>query len=173
MNPPVLRDADIDDIPALADLGRTSFVAKFGHLYDPVDLNTFLDTTFSDAVIAAELANPDRLYRIADIDGQLAAYCKLGLSCPFPEHAHGARTIELKQLYTDAGMTGRGLGAMLMDWTMAEAAARGADEIQLSVWSENTDAQRFYSRYGFARVADVHFWVGNHRDDEFLFAKMI
>ena len=61
----------------------------------------------------------------------------------------------------------------LMDWALAEAGALGADEIQLSVWSGNTDAQRFYQRYGFARVADTHFWVGEQCDEEFLFARMI
>jgi ribosomal protein S18 acetylase RimI-like enzyme len=41
--------------------------------------------------------------------------------------------------------------------------------MQLSVYSENLGAQRFYQRYGFEHVADIDFWVGNHRDDEFLY----
>ena len=49
----------------------------------------------------------------------------------------------------------------------------GADEMQLSVWSGNHGAQRFYARYGFEKVADVHFWVGAHRDDEFLLSLML
>ncbi|MEC8178679.1 MAG: GNAT family N-acetyltransferase, partial [Pseudomonadota bacterium] len=61
------------------------------------------------------------------------------------------------------------IGAALMDWAMAEARERGHDAVQLSVWSENFGAQRFYQRYGFAKIADIDFWVGNHRDDEFLY----
>ena len=53
---------------------------------------------------------------------------------------------------------------------MAEARAYQADAIQLSVWSGNTDAQRFYARYGFAKAADIEFWVGEQCDEEFLFA---
>ena len=60
-----------------------------------------------------------------------------------------------------------------MDWVLADARTEGADEIQLSVFSGNTDAQRFYHRYGFAKVADIHFMVGEQRDEEFLFARMI
>jgi ribosomal protein S18 acetylase RimI-like enzyme len=56
-----------------------------------------------------------------------------------------------------------------MDWAMVEARAYGADAIQLSVWSGNTDAQRFYARYGFVKVADIEFWVGEQCDEEFLF----
>jgi ribosomal protein S18 acetylase RimI-like enzyme len=56
-----------------------------------------------------------------------------------------------------------------MDWAIAEARAWGADALQLSVFSENFGAQRFYQRYGFEHVADIDFWVGNHRDDEVLY----
>ena len=34
-------------------------------------------------------------------------------------------------------------------------------------------AHRFYERYGFAKVADITFQVGDHIDPEFLFARMI
>ncbi len=168
-----LRPATAADVPALAALGRDSFVAKFGHMYRPEDLAFYLAATFSHEAIAAEVANPDRLYRLADLDGKLGGYCKLGLICGFPDHARGQNVIELKQLYTDPAMTGQGLGAALMDWALAVAQQRGADEMQLSVFSGNDGAQRFYARYGFAKVADIHFWVGEQRDDEFLFARML
>lgn len=168
-----LRAATSADTAALAKLGSDSFVAKFGALYQPNDLASFLEEAFSHAAIAAELANPQRLYCLAEVAGALAGYCKLGLACCFPEHARGARVIELKQLYTDPALTGRGIGALLMDWALAEAASRGADEMQLSVWSGNHGAQRFYARYGFEKVADVDFWVGAQRDDEFLLARLI
>ncbi len=169
----VLRPAEQNDIPALSRLCIDSFTAKFGHLYQRRDLTAFLDETYSPKAIDAELANPDRLFHLAEQRGALAAYCKLSLVCGFPEHARGAHVIELKQLYTDPALTGQGIGAALMDWALAEARARGADEMQLSVWSGNQGAQRFYARYGFVKVADVHFWVGAQRDDEFLLSRLL
>ena len=168
-----LRAATAADVPALADLGRESFVTKFGSLYRQDDLDTFLEQAFSPAAIARELADPDRLYRLAEADGQLRGYCKLALACGWPDHARGRHAIELKQLYTAPGLTGLGIGKRLLDWALAEAEARGADEMQLSVWSGNHDAQRFYARHGFAKVADIHFMVGKQRDEEFLFARML
>ena len=169
----ILRAALPADAPALAALGRDSFVAKFGTMYRPEDLETFLSDTHAEAVVAREIANPKARYRLAERDGALTGYCKLGLDCGWPDHARGRHTIELKQLYTAAGATGGGIGTVLMDWALAEAHSLGADEIQLSVWSGNGDAQRFYHRYGFAKVADTHFWVGEQRDNEFLFARTI
>lgn len=169
-----LRPAAPADAPALAALGRDSFVAKFGHLYDPADLGPFLAATYGEEAIAAELANPDRLYHLAqDAHGALAGYCKLSLVCGWPEHARGSHVIELKQLYTAPEMTGRGIGGALMAWAMGEARTRGADEMQLSVWCDNHGAQKFYARHGFEKVADVTFHVGKHVDHEYLFARML
>ncbi|MFM5930904.1 MAG: N-acetyltransferase family protein [Novosphingobium sp.] len=168
-----LRPATPDDIPALSRLGIDSFVEKFGHMYSAKDLADFLDEAHSPAALAKEIADPNRLYRLAERDGRLLGYCKLGLTCGFPEYARGSRVLELKQLYTDPAATGQGIGAALMDWAMAEFTARQADEVQLSVWSGNDGAQKFYARYGFGKVADITFRVGEQLDEEFLFARMM
>jgi diamine N-acetyltransferase len=170
---PALRAACSADIPALAELGRSSFVAKFGTMYRPEDLAAFLHEAYSESAIAAELANPQRLYWLAEAEGRLLGYCKLALACGFPQFARGSHVIELKQLYTAPDATGQGVGAALMAWAMDAARQRGADEMQLSVWSGNDGAQRFYARYGFAKVADVTFRVGSQIDEEFLFARML
>ena len=60
-----------------------------------------------------------------------------------------------------------------MDWALAEARALGCDAVQLSVFSENFGAQRFYARYGFGKIADIEFWVGNHCDHEYLFERRL
>jgi ribosomal protein S18 acetylase RimI-like enzyme len=164
-----LRAPEPADIPALCALGRDSFVEKFGHLYRPEDLTAFLEETHSPAAIAAEIADPERRYCLAESAGSLAGYCKLAIPSSLAEHSAHVRPIEIKQLYTDPARTGQGIGAALMDWALAEANAHGADAIQLSVWSGNTGAQRFYTRYGFVKTADIEFWVGEQCDEEFLF----
>ncbi|MBW8753633.1 MAG: GNAT family N-acetyltransferase [Sphingomonadales bacterium] len=166
----ILRAATAADIPALSALGRDSFADKFGHMYRPEDLAAFLEETHSPATLARELVHPERRYRLAELGGALAGYCKLAIPSSLAEHDDARRPIEIKQLYTAPGLTGKGIGAALMDWAMEEARGYGADAIQLSVWSGNTDAQRFYARYGFAKAADIQFWVGEQCDEEFLFA---
>lgn len=168
-----LRPPTASDIPALSRLGIDSFVAKFGYLYAAEDLYPFLDETHSEQAVAREMADPTRAYCLAERDGRLLGYCKLGLACGWPQHARGRRVMELKQLYTAADATGGGIGGALMEWAVADLTVRGADEVQLSVWSENFGAQRFYARYGFAKVADTTFQVGTHVDEEFLLARML
>lgn len=168
-----LRAASPVDVPALSALATSSFIAKFGPLYSAADLQTFLHGSLSEAAVAAEIANPDRLYQLAQGETGLLGFAKIGLTCGFPEHARGTAVMELKQLYTAPEATGQGIGGALMDWAMAQFAARGADEAQLSVYSQNTGAHRFYERYGFEKVADITFRVGEQLDPEFLFARML
>ncbi len=162
------RPAVAEDAPALAELGHTSFVDAFGHLYSAENLNRFLEQTYSLSKIGSEIANPDRLYRIAERAGRMLGYCKLGFDTTLDHDSRGRRVMALKQLYMLGGETGSGLGAELMAWALSEAHAREFEDVILSVWSENKAAQRFYARYGFEKIGDTIFMVGDHRDEEYL-----
>ncbi|MCJ2181552.1 GNAT family N-acetyltransferase [Novosphingobium sp. 1949] len=168
-----LREANANDAAALADLGQRSFVAKFGHLYTPRDLADFLADSHGEARVAAEIADPKIPVMLACEGERIVGFCKLKLACGWPDVARGGNVIELKQLYTDPDVIGRGIGGKLMAWALDYARTQGADEIQLSVYSDNPDAQRFYARHGFAKVAETYFMVGEQRDHEFLFAALI
>jgi ribosomal protein S18 acetylase RimI-like enzyme len=168
---PLLRLATPQDTAALADLARRAVSAKFQHLYKPEDFATFMEAAHSDAKVAKEIADPGMRVAVIEEQGALIAFCKLVLKSTLPTgHSDARAPLELKQLYTDPARIGGGLGKRLMDWALEQAREVGSDEIQLTVYSENPEAQRFYHRYGFGKIADIEFWVGNHCDPEFLYA---
>ncbi|WP_342767838.1 N-acetyltransferase [Aurantiacibacter xanthus] len=166
-----LRPATPDDVESLAKLGRDSFCAAFAHLYRADNLAAFLEQAYAPAVVAGEVR--DDLHRhclaVDPASGALLGYVKIRVPSYYAEYSGATNPMALCQLYTDPARTGMGIGAMLMDWALDEARAGGHDAVQLSVWSENYGAQRFYARYGFAKIADIHFDVGDQRDEEFLF----
>ncbi len=168
------RIPNANDAGALAELGRTTFVDTFAHLYSPENLSSFLSATYSEAQVAADIADPLRRIYVADDGGKLVGYCKLGLEVSLVDAAlewrHG---IELKQLYVRSSQFGAGTALALMDWALTQAEELNAPSIILSVWVENFRAQRFYERYGFTQIGTTHFQVGDHRDDEFLYGLKI
>jgi len=167
-----LRLATPADAAAICDLGRRAFVARFGHLYRPEDLAAFLDKVYSEAPVLREVGDPGLRIAVMEDGGALVSFCKIALKSSLPAgHSNALCPMELKQLYTDPTRIGGGLGARLMEWALQMAEQAGADEIQLSVYSDNPEAQRFYARYGFAKIADIEFWVGDHCDAEFMFAR--
>lgn len=171
----ILRPASIDDVPALVALGRESFTHAFGALYAPSDLAAFLDEHRAPDKFAAQIASPDIAVTVADEDGKLLGYCLTAFGARFDERPepHPARPCVLSQLYCAGEATGRGIGSALMEDALAQARQHGCDAVQLSVYCDNVGAQRFYENYGFEKVADIDFWVGNKRDDEFLLERRL
>lgn len=163
-----VRDAVPGDLSALAALSQKTFTDKFGHLYHPEDLAAFLEESHGAAAYAAYLADPRNLIRVVEAEaGGLAAYLLCSpLSLPAENTQPGA--VELKRLYVDTPLQGRGLGSRFVGEALAWARAQGAPEIYLSVYSENEGAQRLYARYGWEKVGEFIFPVGRHEDLEFL-----
>lgn len=171
----ILRAATPADVPALVAVGRATFTDAFGHLYSAADLAAFLDDWRSSERIAANIADPATRVSVVEDAGAIVAYCTTVYGHGFaerpePKPAHPAY---LAQLYCTRATTGLGIGARLMEDAIGEACRRGCDAIQLSVFSGNEGAQRFYARYGFAKVADIHFRVGEQLDEEYLFEKRL
>jgi ribosomal protein S18 acetylase RimI-like enzyme len=165
----IYRPATLADAPALAALGAETFIASFGHLYTAQDLAAFLEQVHSPEAVAEEIAAEDCTHRLVEENGQLVAFCKLRYPTKFGEYTEAKDPLELGQLYALPTHTGHGIGAQLMDWALAHARAQGNDAILLSVYAENFGAQRFYQRYGFAKLADITFQVGDHFDPEYLY----
>jgi ribosomal protein S18 acetylase RimI-like enzyme len=165
----IYRAATPADAPALARLGADTFVAAFGHLYRPEDLAAFLAEVHSPEAVAAEIAGQECTHRLVEHEGALVAFCKLRYPTKFGAHTQASNPLELGQLYALPGHTGSGIGAQLMEWAIAHARTHGNDAILLSVYAENFGAQRFYQRYGFGKIADITFPVGEQLDPEFLY----
>ena len=157
------RDAAAGDAETLAALFARSFTDTFGALYDPADLATFL-AGHTPAQWAAQLADPAFAIRIGEADGIAAAFVKLGP--PSLPVERPRPSIELRQLYVLPEHKGTGAAQAAMDWTIATARTRGAQDLFLSVYIDNHRARRFYERYGFERIGRYAFMVGNHADED-------
>lgn len=159
-----LRPALPADAARVRDLFCRSFRATFGHLYPPVELDAWLET-MSEARFRVETGCASHACFLGEgDDGQLLGYVTLG-----PQDlgiAPTARWWVLRQLYLEEDAKGTGLAAALMEAALAEARARGVEELYLTVWIENHRARRFYERYGFEEVGAYAFVVGSTVDDD-------
>lgn len=159
------RDAGPGDADALAALARDTFVATFAGLYRPADLASYLGATYGGAIQAGQIADPHTDIRLACGDGALVGYCHVG-PYKLPFDTAGRRALELHRLYVVERVKGAGVAAALMDWAIARARARGAQDLYLGVYRDNVRAQRFYKRRGFEIVGAYLFPVGETMDDE-------
>jgi diamine N-acetyltransferase len=166
----IYRTPRLDEADALSELGRTTFVDTFGHQYAKADLDHYLEEAYAPQVTLRDLENTKRLYQVAEVDGVMVAFCKLGFEITLPwTPIAGRPAMELKQLYVRKHYIGTGTAQTLMQWALDEARSRAFDDMILSVYRENLRAQKFYQRYGFAHVGRFDYMVGNHKDDEYLY----
>jgi diamine N-acetyltransferase len=157
------RTAVAADAAALAELGASTFTHTFGHLYQPDDLELFLQN-HSPENWDKELNDPAFEVRVAESDGKLVGYLKLGPPhLPFEPRGEAA---ELRQLYVVEDMKGQGVADELMHWAIERARDRRADYLYLSVFIENHRARRFYEKYDFEPEGTYAFMVGTHADED-------
>lgn len=162
-----IRPALAKDAQTLAALGAETFIATFGHLYDEKDLNAFLAKNHSASVYAALLRDPDYGVWLAETPGGVAVGYAVAGPCSLPVPNLPANSGELARLYLKTGVQGAGLGARLLAVALAFLQNR-FERVYLSVYSENAAAQRLYQRFGFVKIRDYFYMVGDHADPEWI-----
>ena len=164
------RDAAAADLPAIDRVFRTSFCETFAHLYSAEDLALFL-AKFTPQAWEQEFHDARYRFRVAEVDGEVVGFVKLGPSA-LPIETD-KRAIELRQIYLLKDHHGSGIAARLTDWAIHEAIRQGFEELYLTVYVDNHRARRFYHRYGFEPVGRYDFMVGNQADEDIIMRKVL
>src|ERR671926_894331 len=94
---PIIRQATSADAALLAELGARTFYDTFAPGSKLEDVAAYLAEAFTTEQLAAELADAQRSFLIADIDGRAAGYAQLHIA-DVPECVSGAQPIELARL---------------------------------------------------------------------------
>ncbi|EQC60061.1 GNAT family N-acetyltransferase [Limosilactobacillus fermentum] len=79
--------------------------------------------------------------------------------------------MELQRIYLRVKYQGHHLGRQIMDFAMQEAKKLGVPRVWLGVWEHNYPAQKIYGRYGFKRVSQHTFMVGDDPQTDFILMK--
>ncbi|MEO0982061.1 MAG: GNAT family N-acetyltransferase [Pseudomonadota bacterium] len=166
------RDAAPEDAAALSAIGRETFIETFSSNYAAGDLTAFLDRNFSPDIQAKEIADPETDIRVAEAKRALIAYAKIA-PLKLPIDAGGRRALELHRIYVHSDRQGVGVGRILLTWTINRARERGAEDLYLGVWSENSRAIAVYESRGFDIVGRYGFPVGGQTDEELIMRKSL
>ncbi|WP_104433888.1 GNAT family N-acetyltransferase [Kineococcus xinjiangensis] len=137
-----LRRAVRADVAAVVDLIAAEQPGR--HLDDSdadADLTPYL------AAFEAIDTDPAQLLVVVEHDGEIVATMQLTF---IPGLARrGALRAQVEAVRVRHDHRGRGLGAAMMRWAIAEARRRGCALVQLTSDTSRTAAHRFYGRLGF------------------------
>ena len=139
-----VRPARPSDVAAIAGLAQRSWLDAFG---TSVSAETAAEEAASRSpeYFAAALERHSIL--VAELDGELAGYVEFDDS-------------ELRRLYVETALHGRGVGRALLEAALAHPRLAGASRVRLQVWERNERAVRMYEAAGFRRCGVISFTIG-------------
>ena len=177
--PPVVRPATLADASRLSELAASTFRETFAHANTPDDMARYVAEAFTPERQAAEITDPAGIVLVAESradtdadDAALVGYAHL-VAGPAPAVVQGPAPLELKRLYVGRAWHGQGVAQALMDAALDAARAHGARTLWLGVWERNPRAVAFYGKYGFARVGEHTFVLGDDAQTDWLLARRL
>ena len=147
---PMIREARVDDAPALAALSRH---VQAIHLAErPEYFAESSDDELSEW-FHRRLGEADFRAWLAEVNGYSAGYVALVIrersGTPFSR----PRTFgEVDQIGVVPEFRGRGVGRALLGRVVNEARRIGIEQIELNAWAFNREAQDFFQRSGFTAM---------------------
>lgn len=166
------READADRLSRLAAL---TFPLACTPQTPAAVLASHIATQLDPASFRRHLIDPACTVLLAEeVDGQVGAdpvgYSMLLAGEPTdPDVARAIRhrpTVELVRFYVHPDHHGSGAADLLMERTLATAAATEARGAWLGVSEENARANAFYARHGFVPVGRKRFHLGDVWEDD-------
>jgi ribosomal protein S18 acetylase RimI-like enzyme len=168
----VTRRATADDAALLAELGASTFTETFEAANDPQDFASYMADAFGEAIQRAELEDPDVTVILAGRGGDTVGYVMLREG-PAPSLLRGFDVLEIVRLYARRRAVGTGVGSVLMQRAVHEAAVRGKDALWLGVWEKNERAIDFYRRNEFHEAGAQPFLLGTDLQNDLVMVRRI
>ncbi|MFK4146714.1 GNAT family N-acetyltransferase [Streptomyces sp. NPDC004065] len=131
-----IRHATLDDEDALGRLDRATWSTL--HAVTPPPREPY------EPFFTPRSGPRDHL--VAELDGRLAGYIRLGLPTDVASNAH---VRQIRGLAVAEEARGRGVGRALLRAAVEEARRQGARRISLRVLGHNTPARKLYESEGF------------------------
>jgi ribosomal protein S18 acetylase RimI-like enzyme len=155
-----IKQASAEDAQLLSDMGARMFNASFGPFNRPEDMRAYLEKSFKEEVISADLRSKNTKYLLVSLTEQAIGYAKVCLS-QAPDSVPGRNPVELARIYIDLAYSSRGYGSQLVEACLEAARRLEGDTLWLGVWERNEAAIRFYRRWGFKIVGTMEFVLGD------------
>lgn len=162
------RLAEAADAAALGEFMVRNFLAAYGHCSTPGNIQAAIHEHYGEAAQLQQIEDPSRWNLLALHGGEWAGHAQLKSVDAVPEGVTMHPAVELSRFYVDVSFHGRSVAQAMMEKVKARARELGARSIFLSVWQDQAQAIRFYTKEGFTIKGTLVFMVGDDPKDDWL-----
>lgn len=162
-----IRQVTLNDIDQLQEIGRQTFYETFAGANTEDDMQKYLDESFSEIKLTAELTEPNSEFYFAILDNNVIVYLKLNFGQSQTE-LKDDKALEIERIYVPKEFHGKQVGQILYNQAIKIARQKNADYVWLGVWEENPRAINFYKKNGFVEFDKHIFKLGNDEQTDIM-----
>jgi diamine N-acetyltransferase len=157
-----IKRALISDAAVISFLGKRTFSETFADLFDPAELETYLDDTFNIKKLERSLLKDRNIFGILFYNDKAAGYFKVKVGTGF-ENSIDEKYCQLQKIYILKDYLHLKLGKPLLDsiYSMKEIAA--CKIMWLVVLQTNYRAIKFNEKQGFEKLRKYYHTIGSQK----------
>lgn len=167
-----ITEVTLDDIPALLEISRQTFIEAFSWGNTEENLQLYLDEYFTGRKLWEEMTNAGSAFYFALLDSRVIGYLKINVDSAQTE-LRDPRGMEIERIYVLKEFYGKGIGHALLGRALQAAREKPADYLWLGVWEQNPRAIRFYQKNHFVEFDRHIFRVGKDEQTDILMKCML
>ena len=167
---PTARRAQATDAARLAALAERTFRAAFGSFNTSETMDVHCVNAYSEAIQSSEIVDPEIETFVCDDGVELVGYAQLRWGTA-PPCVPAMRPAEIKRIYVDQRWHGKGIAQTLMSQVLTTATRGNADQIWLGVWENNPRAIAFYQKFGFSKIGQHVFQLGDDPQHDWILCR--
>lgn len=158
----ITRRITLNDLEKLQEIGRKTFEETFSESNSEVNMNNYLEDSFSKEKLTAELQNKNSEFYFAILEDEVIGYLKINFGESQTE-LKDKNALEIQRIYVAKEFHGKRVGQILYDKAIEIAKQKASEYVWLGVWEHNPRAISFYKKNGFVAFDKHVFRLG---DDE-------
>jgi ribosomal protein S18 acetylase RimI-like enzyme len=155
------------DLLSLQEISRQTFFDTFANVNRPSDMQQYLEENLSMEQLIKEWSNISTYFYFVKRKDVVLAYLKINEADAQTEQ-RDEPSLEIERIYVRQSEQGKGIGQLLLDFSIQVTKDKGFKLIWLGVWEHNLKAIQFYEKNGFNFFGKHSFFLGQDEQTDLL-----
>jgi GNAT superfamily N-acetyltransferase len=155
------------DLLSLQEISRQTFFDTFANVNTPSDMQQYLEENLSMEQLIKEWSNISTYFYFIKRKDAVLAYLKINEADAQTEQ-RDEPSLEIERIYVRQSEQGKGIGQLLLDFSIQVTKDKGFKLIWLGVWEHNLKAIQFYEKNGFNFFGKHSFFLGQDEQTDLL-----
>lgn len=162
-----IHPVELKELAKLRDLALETFVDSFGPHNSPMNMDNYVEKSFSFKQLEKEFNQPDSRFFFARANDAVIGYLKLNSGKSQTDHSLGS-ALEIERIYVKSDYQNMKVGQFMIDYAISLAKRENFQRIWLGVWDQNERAIKFYTRNNFRICGSHPFFLGLDKQTDIL-----